>query len=380
MPRSISASLRVGLWEGHGKRCTYCGEPLSFRELEIDHIIPQHLTRYPKQLVELLKTLGLPPDFDVHGRLNLLPAHARCNSRKSGLVFQTQNIRFDMELAAKAAPRVLQEEERYLQRIRGDRILAALQLALESGDLTREQVASLVSPTKSGEAFEILKSIEFSSRLLSGLLERTDVEPLLDEPLLPRRSGLEELKMMRGAAETRSVRTCREWANAVNDGFHTATTYDIKEEAFFKRAYSLIRAFSKASVAETTYLDVVQAGLDSLDFLSVTLLPVLSGDDVREIAALAASSTSVGDLVRAGEVEIQEASRNYLSLIYSHLGKAFWATLRADLNNDGIEDMLVSTYTWATGGTLGFGEVIVLTRRGPREKFEVVNGVELLPG
>lgn len=376
---SVPTSVRIGLWEAHGKRCAYCGDPLAYRELEIDHIIPQHLGSNPQALSGLLSTLGLPFDFDLNARHNLLPAHNHCNARKSGAVFQPQNSRFFLELAARLADRVTSEERRYLRRSRADRILAGLQLALESGDLTREQVAKLVSPERSQDAFEVLLSIEFSSRIVAGLLERTDVAPLLDEPLLPRRHGLDELNMSNGVGGKRKVRTCREWAGARAAGYYALTTYDIKEEAFFKRAYSLIQAFSRASVAESTFVDVSQAGLDSLDLLPASLLPALSGDGVRALAALDAKGVSIGELVRSGEVHVDDASRNHLSLTYAHMGRAFWASLRADLNNDGIEDVLVSTYDWATEGTFGAGHVTILTRRTADGKFEIVDGIELLP-
>jgi hypothetical protein len=68
-----------------------------------------------------------------------------------------------------------------------------------------------------------------------------------------------------------------------------------------------------------------------------------------------------------------------LSFTFSHLGQAFWALLRADLNNDGIEDVLVSTYKWATEGTFAVGDVLVLTRRAPDEGFQIVEGIDLLP-
>lgn len=379
MPFYIQTSLRIGLWEAHGRRCAYCGNPLSYRELEIDHVIPQRLVSEPKALAQLIATLGLPTDFELNDRRNLLPAHHHCNGTKSGNLFQPQNMRFYLEVAARFAQRVASEEAKYALRSRGDRVLAALQLALESGALSRDQVAKLISPARSGEAFELLKTLEFSSRVVDGLLERADVASLMDEPLLPRVHGLDELRMGRNAQETRSVRTCREWAEARRAGLHALTTYDIKEEAFFKRAYSIIQAFSKASFAETSFVDVVQAGLDSLELLPVTLLPALSGDDARTLRKLEYNGKSVGDLVRDGEVNVDDASRNYLSLTYKYLGKAFWVTMRADLNDDGIEDMLVSTYKWATQGTFGFGDVIVLTRRDVSARFEVVDNVDLLP-
>lgn len=376
---SIPTSLRIGLWEAHGRRCIYCGDPLAYRELEIDHVIPKHLGSNPQALGELLLSLELPFDFDLNDRRNLLPAHNHCNARKSGSVFLPQNIRFFLELTYRLAERVTSEERRYLRRSRGDRILAGLQLALESGDLTREQVAKLVSPAKSQDAFEVLQSIEFSSRIVAGFLERADVASLLDELLLPRRHGLDELNMSHDSGDKRAVRTCREWAEARAAGYYALTTYGIKEEAFFKRAYSLIQAFSRASAAESTFVDVSQAGLDSLDLLPASLLPALSRDDVRALAALDAKGVSIGELVRSEEVHVDDSSRNHLSLRYAHMGKAFWASLRADLNSDGIEDVLVSTYEWAPGGTFGAGHVTVLTRRTADGKFETVDGIELLP-
>jgi len=185
--------------------------------------------------------------------------------------------------------------------------------------------------------------------------------------------------MVHDSGDKRAVRTCREWAAARTAGFYALTTYDIKEEAFFKRAYSMIRAISLASVADTSFVDIGQVGLDSLDLLPVTLLPALSSDDVEALAALDSQGASIGDLMRTGEVNVVEAARNYLSLTYRHMGEAFWAILRADLNSDGIEDMLVSTYEWATQGTFGAGHTAVLTRRGADQRFEVVKGIELLP-
>jgi len=40
--------------------------------------------------------------------------------------------------------------------------------------------------------------------------------------------------------------------------------------------------------------------------------------------------------------------------------------LRADLDEDGIEDLLIQHYTYAVGGTLGYGSIGVLRRTGPK--------------
>ena len=66
------------------------------------------------------------------------------------------------------------------------------------------------------------------------------------------------------------------------------------------------------------------------------------GESGEELLSLASQGLNVSDLQRQGRVVVEEATRKRLSLIFEYFGKAFWAILRADLNNDGIEDMLVS--------------------------------------
>ena len=109
------------------------------------------------------------------------------------------------------------------------------------------------------------------------------------------------------------------------------------------------------------------------------MLPQLSREDADEVAKLGSQGASIADLVRNGRVQIEQASRNHLRFTSSHMGQAYWVLLRADLNNDGVEDVLVSTYKWATGGTFAFGDVLVLTRQAADEQFRVVDGVDLLP-
>ena len=60
------------------------------------------------------------------------------------------------------------------------------------------------------------------------------------------------------------------------------------------------------------------------------------------------------------EFVVERKSRYYLNLIFGGMGKTYWEILRADLNNDGIEDILLGAYSYAIGGTLGFGDVSLI--------------------
>jgi hypothetical protein len=54
------------------------------------------------------------------------------------------------------------------------------------------------------------------------------------------------------------------------------------------------------------------------------------------------------------------------------MGQQLVEVARADFNGDGVEDMLVFEYCYATHGTLGFGGIRILTRKSANGKFEIV--------
>lgn len=88
---------------------------------------------------------------------------------------------------------------------------------------------------------------------------------------------------------------------------------------------------------------------------------------------------TVDDLVKDSRVVIEHSSRHYLSLTFEGMGKVYWEILRADLNGDGIEDILLSTYSYAIGGTLGFGGITIVTKTSTGSKFEILSDAHLCP-
>lgn len=55
------------------------------------------------------------------------------------------------------------------------------------------------------------------------------------------------------------------------------------------------------------------------------------------------------------------------------MGQQLIEVARADFNNDGIEDILLFEYCYATHGTLGFGGIRILTRKTENGLFEIVS-------
>jgi hypothetical protein len=71
-----------------GTKCWLCSEPLYFRAMEVDHVLPERLLDDQAALAETLTTFGLPPNFDLNSFEDWLPAHRHCNLQKLNHVFR----------------------------------------------------------------------------------------------------------------------------------------------------------------------------------------------------------------------------------------------------------------------------------------------------
>src|SRR5258707_10134483 len=114
------AVFRAALWEAHSKKCFYCGEPLRFPDVQLDHIIPFGLTSDPPTLAATLSEFGLPADFDLDGSLNLVSAHARCNRAKGDSLFEQTSALFFLERSKLKQALFTRLHDRYLRQGRAD--------------------------------------------------------------------------------------------------------------------------------------------------------------------------------------------------------------------------------------------------------------------
>jgi hypothetical protein len=418
MARKIfPTSRRAAIWRAHEQRCIYCTELVAFADLDIDHIIPARLKDRPEELSSILKDYGLQPDLDVDSMLNLVPSHRHCNLQKKGLVLPKNRALHFLSIAESRYDKACEiEAEIKTQEIR-DRLTVLLEVALEEGRISREEISELIAGYAAPQdAFEILTALPFGDSDLKGFFRSTDVDLLYERPILPRPHGLDGLTMVKGGVDkiismfaqaanekievyTREwaeafrdgllaekstdeeivVYTCREWAEAVRDGYYALTTLTIKEESLFKKTYALIAALAQAKPPKHKFISGSSVSIANFDLLPVAILPSLSGDGVEELQRLELEGVTISDLIAQERVRIISSSPLALTLHYDGMGLHLNEILRADLNDDGIEDLLIGAYEWALGGTFGAGYAKILTRLGTDQSFTVANNVNLEP-
>lgn len=73
---------RFALWKASDRKCFWCGEPMVFREVTVDHIFPERLLNEPQELQRIAAEYGLGTEFAINDFCNWVPAHGRCNQEK----------------------------------------------------------------------------------------------------------------------------------------------------------------------------------------------------------------------------------------------------------------------------------------------------------
>lgn len=363
--QKIDLDVRHAIWLAHYRRCVYCSEPLSFAEVDIDHVIPESLAGKP-ELPEILASLGLSAEFDLSSIQNLLPAHRRCNLTKTSDVFKEASARFFLHLAEKASANVQKLVASKKERENRENLLSRVSKAIRSGLILPMDLQESQPP----DQLRLTKPLVFADHPneLVQTISPEEVEIFLDRPVLIGGNPVFAADFGDADGIRTTVRTCREYRAALAAGFHAQSTYDIKPEAFLKTTNAILTAAALLRVPLISYIRKPHRGVTDLDLLPSSVLPCVSPDDAETIAGM--KGLSLGDLLRREQIKILGLSSTELSLEW-HWGLMLREVCRADFDGDGVEDILCECYCWATQGTLGFGWTSILTRTGEDSGFGV---------
>ncbi len=106
-------ALRRALFAVYDEICPYCGNPMNYREMQVDHILPRKYQPIPalKPYADWLKTCGFDlekPDYIE----NYFPAHGHCNRDKSNRINEF-TLPYWHLIAAHRAKKVIEQMKRY---------------------------------------------------------------------------------------------------------------------------------------------------------------------------------------------------------------------------------------------------------------------------
>lgn len=367
--QKISPAERLAFLEVHGGKCFYTGVLLDASNFHIEHIIPERLAAKPAELKELLAKLELPSTFDIFGYENLAPVSSTANLRKGDDLFEESTLRYFLALAAKKKDAIATRVAAIEARNNGARLLYLLSNALQAGKIEVRDISDVLDKYANApeEVFQLIEKMAFADSTEVEVIRKADIEDLRNRPVqLGANTHIQGLTLDHETLGQRHVRTCREYDDAIAQGFYARTSYAMKMEVFFRHQSGLLRALSKANFPARSYIDSPRVGLSDWQLLPFDLFPRM-GDKASEKHP----GVTYQDKVSDGTLSVTASRHNSIRVVGLGMGQQIVEVARADFTGDGLEDILVFEYAWATGGTLGFGGVSILSRKSAAGPFDV---------
>ncbi len=135
---------KYALWKFHGAKCHLCDEPLRLGDATADHVIPEHLAAKPDELKAVLDAFGLPANFKLNDFGNWVPAHIKCNQKKSGTVFRTTPIiQMLIDRLQRDAAEVRRIEQRVTSNTIKDDLIGKVMVGLATDTITQSDLEAL---------------------------------------------------------------------------------------------------------------------------------------------------------------------------------------------------------------------------------------------
>jgi hypothetical protein len=366
MRREAEEIERVAIWTAHSKRCAYCGEPLKYPDLDIDHILPQSLAKDPGKLKELISQLALPPDFSIGALRNLLPAHRICNSKKRDRVFNEATARFFLDVAdqkQKSIEDLILKLELEASR---DMLLALVRSALQSGNADLGDILDAASKT---DKFPLNATVEFESGSWEVVADSEKINKLLDEPVDLQAQGIEGgLRFTDGKGSERPIRTCREYISAIAAGFYPSNNLELKLSFTLATTSAILQAASRARLAPTSYIRSPRLGVTNFGLLPSTLAPT-KRPDRSEIISQSGCAT-IQDLVEARGISAGILSDTVVGIECQDRGITLTELMRGDFDDDGVEEILIKVHSYIKFATFRSLSIGLLRKKDAVSLFE----------
>jgi len=373
---------RRAIWEAHGKRCAYCGDPLSFAQLEIDHILPEALLDDDELCNRILGEQGLSAEFSLHGYENLQPSCRRCNARKLAETFPAGRTAIELGVARRIRDQIEALIERFKKADQRDKLRFAIAAAIGSGELSEQEIGVVISAARVNTGiFRLSASFELFGDEPIGEISTADYERYLNaRQALP--AGMEEgLRLV--SDEEREVRviTLREFQEAETNGFYALSNVEMQVAyRCFARPLAFLDILRTARLAERSFMDEPRFGLADISLVPAALLFVteeMTSDPNFAGQRARLEGKSIQNLVSAGEASVTSVGSDLLAVEYDY-GRTFMLEMmRADMNGDGIQDMLIHRGVGVIGGTYRSGSVMILTRLAQDEMFSTITADRL---
>ena len=348
----IPDTLRLAIYDAYQGKCFYTGEPVAYIDFEVDHIIPESLA---SELENIKKRLGLGDDFHINSVENLVPSRQGINLRKNDEMFSDNTLLLYFEQTKAKKEMVIALRDKYEKHRRLGNGYKAIDKMLVNGSMSIEEVRNYVHmkimEQWKDKKITLSNPIRFEDGEMREVAVNEDHKELLTRTLELFGNG-QGVVLVGDNDESVEVHTLSEWKDYTERGYCPNTNADIKMSSTFEFLNGQLTALENAQMHKLSFVEG-QSMRDLAERLSASVLIDIENELKDE---------TVGELVKEGKAEIieEEDDTNVVSIRYGGFLNTFSEQFRADLTNDGIENLFCYVWRNADGGSMGWGETMIL--------------------
>ena len=362
----IEPSLRLAIYEAYKGKCFYTGESVSYIDFEVDHIIPESKE---SDIETIKKRLGLEDDFHINSIENLVPSRPGINLRKNGQMFPNNMLLFYIEQTTSRKPLVVELHEKYKKQSKQSNGYKMIDKLLANGTINLEELDDYIHwkimEQWRNKTITLNNPIVFAEGEMRELSVNDSHRALMTKTLELFGEG-RGVELVGDNDKRVEVHSLSEWKEYTEKGYYPNTNADIRMSGTFEFLDGLLMALNNAQKSKLSFVE---------------------GQNIRElIGRLSASvlidienklpDVTIGELVKDGGAEILEIEDNSVCVRYGGFINTFSEQFRADLTNDGIENIFCYVWRNADGGSMGWGETMILGCHSKDGVIEVDAGAD----
>lgn len=355
--KQLSTELRAAIWEAHKKRCPYTGDLIAFSDLDIDHVIP--VTIVPGEFSRLVREGIITADFDLNGVGNLLPTKRFQNGQKSADIRRNNVLIHFLDIAEQHRTVV---EERLSASVEDRKLLTAYLQIKAAADRNSLDVEDVVDIHRQQEGLTRLRhSPEVDGGDDVTLLNAELARELMNKPFALGGGGITAVVVQNDAGEQTVCTNCMEFLSAQKRGLWPFTQVDINRYGMADRSCGMLAALEHARFAPESVLRYPRITCLNLDrWSSAWVRQVWIDFDQPEDGAMFERCKTIADLVAEGACDIARQDEWHVVVEpRKGLAVAISELFRADLDEDGAEEILVFDLAYAPHGTLRAGSICI---------------------
>ncbi|MEY9971842.1 hypothetical protein ABH966_002215 [Lysinibacillus sp. RC46] len=179
--------VRAALFHEYEGKCFYSNEQLRYKEMHIDHIIPQDISK--EKFGKIVSILGLPEDFNINSLYNLVPCNPNVNQVKNKDLYPEAFLGHCIyDKSSKKVDKVKYRIEQLKKDKNIDKAIARL-VAIAEGSITKEELERIYDSISNEKPYEENRNIFKYSDSYSYSKSLSNVKLTANLPLYPSIQG-----------------------------------------------------------------------------------------------------------------------------------------------------------------------------------------------